>query len=458
MLNASTKEAIKAALAVTLALYLAMWFQLEKSYWAATTVAVMALNETFAHSLQKGRNRVFGAIFGIGYALFLLSVFPQDRFLFIAFYTLFLGLSLFMSSNEKLGYIFVQGFTVCTVICCMGGFNSDYTFYYMVLRIQETALGIMVFTLVYKLVWPITTQTVFIQQYIKLRDTLSLALEKFEDGTLSSDDIKHIRQSENKPHQFLLLPNKDSYELLFYKKKWLERLYEIKIIAYLLENSKANSDELMKYLPYIKHNLSVFCTTKPPQPLLPLSLLESTKHCVTHHPRSYHRTLKQHIQDDSLKVAQGVSMFIASILFWIYLPIPGGFIFPMLAGILAANLPQLPPSVIKDAFWGTIGFGCFYLMQFVFILPSFTEIWQLASFYLINVFAIWMLFKSPRMVIFRVLSVNLLLTFTSGALNLTPSYNISIPLMMMVYLLLVLMIAKLFASLFNPRVSYGLPH
>ncbi|MFS1456420.1 FUSC family protein [Vibrio splendidus] len=70
MFNASTKEAIKAAFSIVIAICLALWFQWEKPYWAAIAVAVMALNESFAHSINKGHNRLMGTLLGIGYAFF----------------------------------------------------------------------------------------------------------------------------------------------------------------------------------------------------------------------------------------------------------------------------------------------------------------------------------------------------------------------------------------------------
>lgn len=85
MFNASTKEAIKAALSIVIAICLALWFQWEKPYWAAIAVAVMALNESFAHSINKGHNRLVGTLLGIGYAFFLITAFSQDRFLFLTF-------------------------------------------------------------------------------------------------------------------------------------------------------------------------------------------------------------------------------------------------------------------------------------------------------------------------------------------------------------------------------------
>ncbi|HCG5516570.1 TPA: FUSC family protein, partial [Vibrio parahaemolyticus] len=73
MLSSSTKEAIKAALSIVVAICLALWFQWEKPYWTAIAVAVMALNESFAHSIHKGHNRVCGTLIGIAYALFLIG-------------------------------------------------------------------------------------------------------------------------------------------------------------------------------------------------------------------------------------------------------------------------------------------------------------------------------------------------------------------------------------------------
>ena len=46
MFTASTKDAIKAALSIVIAICLALWFGWEKPYWAAIAVAVMTLNES----------------------------------------------------------------------------------------------------------------------------------------------------------------------------------------------------------------------------------------------------------------------------------------------------------------------------------------------------------------------------------------------------------------------------
>ncbi|GAM59884.1 hypothetical protein JCM19232_217 [Vibrio ishigakensis] len=45
--------------------------------------------------------------------------------------------------------------------------------------------------------------------------------------------------------------------------------------------------------------------------------------------------------------------------------------------------------------------------------------------------------------------MNMLVVLTASALSLTPSYSITTPLMMVVYLVIVLMLGKLFADLFK---------
>jgi len=51
----------------------------------------------------------------------------------------------------------------------------------------------------------------------------------------------------------------------------------------------------------------------------------------------------------------------------------------------------------------------------------------------------------------RILGINLLVVLTSGALNLTPVYQIQTPLLMLTTLLIILMIGKLFTDLFRVK-------
>ncbi|TKF31589.1 FUSC family protein [Vibrio kanaloae] len=450
MFSTSTKEAIKAALSIVIAICLALWFQWEKPYWAAIAVAVMALNESFAHSINKGHNRLMGTLLGTGYAFFLIAMFSQARFLFLTFFTLFLGVCIFMSSDEKYGYIFSIGFAVCSIISCMGGFDSQVTFYFAVLRIQETLLGVITFSIIYRLVWPVNTEQNFVQRFEVSRETLITAMRNTE--SLDIETLESNIANIDKLYQLLDLPLNGSYHLKENIKDWRLRINEMAHIqARLLELASDELEPIIDWSSLIK-NMERLELIAPK-----LSLIGDVPN-VACKSRDFtwhyeHRTFVQHLNEDGRKVLQGVSMFVTSLLIWIYLPVPGGFIFPMIAGVFSSVLPTMPPSVIKDAFFGVLGTGTSILLQYIFIMPMMSELWQLALFYFINCVVIWKVFATPKLMIHRILGINLLVVLTSGALNLTPIYQIETPLLMLTTILILLMISKLFTDLF--RVKYN---
>lgn len=450
MFNASTKEAIKAALSIVIAICLALWFQWEKPYWAAIAVAVMALNESFAHSINKGHNRLLGTLLGTGYAFFLIAMFSQDRFLFLTFFTLFLGVCIFMSSDEKYGYVFTIGFAVCSIVACMGGFDNQATFHFAVLRMQETILGVITFSVVYRLVWPVNTEQNFIQRFETSREVMLNAMNN--PRHIDIEAVETNTANIEKMFQLIGLPLTGSYRLKEHRQLWCARLNEMaQIQEQLLEQAdKPQSSEID--WPTLVQQLQRFDIKKPSTSLIGhvAFVVRGDKNSIWHHE---HRTFIQHLNEDGRKVLQGVSMFVTSLLIWIYLPVPGGFIFPMLAGVFSSLVPTMPPSIIKDAFFGVIGTGTVILLQYIFLMPMMTELWQLALFYFINIIVIWKVFSTPKLMVHRILGINLLVVLTSGALNLTPAYRIETPLLMLVNIMIILMIAKLFTDLFRVRVT-----
>ncbi|CAH6951685.1 FUSC family protein [Vibrio chagasii] len=450
MFSASTKEAIKAALSIVIAICLALWFQWEKPYWAAIAVAVMALNESFAHSINKGHNRLMGTLLGTGYAFFLIAMFSQDRLLFLTFFTLFLGVCIFMSSDDKYGYIFSIGFAVCSIIACMGGFDNQATFYFAVLRIQETLLGVITFSIVYRLLWPVNTEQQFVQRFESSKETLLSAMRN--PVQLDVEALEASSMNIDKLYQLLNLPLSGSYHLKQNVKAWRLRINEMAHIQERLLELASDEHDGAIHWPILVENMEQLDLMMPHHSLVegePLVMMSNPKVCW----HQEHRTFVQHLNEDGRKVLQGVSMFVTSVLVWIYLPVPGGFIFPMIAGIFSSMLPTMPPSVIKDAFFGVIGTGTVILLQYIFIMPMMTELWQLALFYFINSVVIWKVFATPKLMVHRVLGINLLVVLTSGALNLTPVYRIETPLLMLTTLLIILMIAKLFTDLFRVKAA-----
>ncbi|MCX2757214.1 FUSC family protein [Vibrio sp. Sgm 22] len=450
MFTASTKDAIKAALSIVIAICLALWFGWEKPYWAAIAVAVMALNESFAHAINKGHNRLMGTLLGTSYAFFLIAIFSQDRFLFLTFFTLFLGVCIFMSSDEKYGYIFSIGFAVCSIVACMGGFDSQTTFHFAVLRLQETLLGVVVFSIVYRIVWPVNTELNFVQRFETSKQALLDAMENTDDIDIAA--LESNTANIDKLYQLLDLPLTGSYHLKENIQTWRLRVDEMAHIQDTLLKQSNSESNLGIQWAVLTHNLKTFDVLTPDQSLVEgeLKVMGDQKEVSWHHA---HRTFVEHLNEDRRKVLQGVSMFITSLLIWIYLPVPGGFIFPMLAGVFSSMVPTMPPSVIKDAFYGVLGTGSVILLQYIFVMPLMTELWELGLFYFLNIMVIWKVFATPKLMIHRILGINLLVVLTSGALNLTPTYRIETPLLMLVNIMIILMIAKLFTDLFRVKIT-----
>jgi hypothetical protein len=452
MLNASSKESIKVGLAVTLSVCLALWFGFEKPYWAAIAVVVVSMTENSGYAIQKGRNRLLGTALGIGYAFFLTATFPQDPFLFFTFITLLLAVSVFMSTDPDYGYIFVMGFSVCIIISAMGRFDSATTFYYAILRAQETLLGIIVYSLIFKLIWPVRVEDDFIPLVEEVRKKIPSGLAE-EDKTQRLQISSHLSGIISKLQAQLHLPLGDSYKLREHKKKWKIRLQEMEILnswISLEDKDTLTSDVVEGHKPL----LAGFDTSSPGNSLLlhPEHKDLAERH---HNIRPPRRSLKQRLSEDYPKVLLGVTIFLTTVLLWIYVPIPGGFIFPLIGGALAASFPNLPPVASKQAIFSTIGFGSVFLVEYSLIMPTLTQLWQLALFYFLNTFLIWKVFSKPHHAIPKLLGVILLFILTNGALNLIPVYDVTTPLLMGLNVLIVLIICKTLSNLFSALPTPG---
>lgn len=239
------------------------------------------------------------------------------------------------------------------------------------------------------------------------------------------------------------MPLTGSFELKEHKELWQLRLQELKLITHHLKDVDVESDRA-SYAELYERLLS-FDKHQPDTALIS----DKFSSYLDMHQSWPEKNKLAEFDARMWRVVQGVSMFLAAVALWIYLPVPGGYIFPMLAANLSAMLPTMPAAALKQAFWGVLGFGAVYITEYVFVMPMMTELWELAVFYFINVVVVWKVFNTPALIMQRILGVNMLVVLTASALSLTPSYSITTPLMMVVYLVIVLMLGKLFADLFK---------
>jgi hypothetical protein len=93
--SSRVKAATKTALAMVLAYGVALSMDWHNAYWAGFAVAFCSLS-TVGESLNKGLLRLCGTLLGGLVALTLISMFPQDRWSFLACMTIFIGFCTFM--------------------------------------------------------------------------------------------------------------------------------------------------------------------------------------------------------------------------------------------------------------------------------------------------------------------------------------------------------------------------
>ena len=89
-LNNRTKEAIKTALAMTIAYGVALSMDWPNPHWAGFAVAAISLS-TVGQSLNKGVMRMLGTLLAAAFSLTLIALFPQDRWLFFAVLSAYVG-------------------------------------------------------------------------------------------------------------------------------------------------------------------------------------------------------------------------------------------------------------------------------------------------------------------------------------------------------------------------------
>ena len=153
IISRSIKEAIKTALAITIAYGIALSLDWDSPKWAGIAVAMISL-ATIGQSLNKSALRMLGSFFGAGVALIIIALAAQERWNFIFIFTIYIGFCTYMMSGQKHSYFWhVSGF-VCAIICFSAGPNAENAFNITVLRLQETGLGILVYSVIAFLIWP----------------------------------------------------------------------------------------------------------------------------------------------------------------------------------------------------------------------------------------------------------------------------------------------------------------
>ncbi|MGF1687843.1 FUSC family protein [Photobacterium japonica] len=516
MISQRARLPLKVATALCLAIVTALWLGWERPYWAAFAVIVMAATETAGHSLRKGRHRLLGTLFGVVMAIVLAGLFPQQPLLLLLSYTVFAAFCVYHQTHPHHGYVWSISLMVCSLILVMGKLQPDLTFSVAVLRMQETVLGVLSFTLVFSVLWPASSRRVLYptltQYFTEQHQLLGRAITTLaEQGTLLSpsalsESMKRLTRLDD----LLQAADADSYLIHAKRADWQALLTHLNEWAMLCGHLADTLPLLPTLEPHtgtyqlsaqflmrsqqraawaqalLAHASDPTHTYVGESPLNTLAALDSTEqdstpypsacdtktHSLQHHAALMQlarllakmdvlhgkivATLQQALDDTALTPRQrhvsstssashafvqkktrwnlnpenaihalkiSVIIGICTAL-WIAVPMPGGPMVLLLGAILGSVILSLPFANARSLLITMVGWSVIMLAQYVFIMPLFFEIWQLAAFYFVNTFAIWYIFAQPQQLLMRLLGAQHLVLMTNGAMQLTPRFDI----------------------------------
>ncbi|HRD89882.1 MAG TPA: FUSC family protein [Accumulibacter sp.] len=165
LLSERFRQSVRVALAMVLAYYIGLSMGWEKPHWAGLAVALCSLG-TVGASLRKGLLRINGTFLAGAVALLLLALLPQDRWPYLFVTTTFAAFCTYMMGHSSRWYFWSIAGYVMPLLALASGAEGASAFETVILRLQQTTLGVVVFTVVSVLLWP---------QHLapKLRNTIS---------------------------------------------------------------------------------------------------------------------------------------------------------------------------------------------------------------------------------------------------------------------------------------------
>lgn len=225
-MSIKSKEAIKTGLALTLVFGIAMQAGWMNPSWAGWAVAVIAL-PTAGQSINKGILRLVGTIPGCIAALAILSLVPQSRWGFILLLCAWMFFTAYMMiGSKKNSYFWVMAASTCLVITGSG--SSEDLFLNAVFRTVETAMGVVVYTLIAVFLWPQTNLGAIKKTSGELVATLTGLYRANRDAMIGRDAGEgghqalqgQVVQQLGQFTQVLQAEGSESYEIYELRRVW----------------------------------------------------------------------------------------------------------------------------------------------------------------------------------------------------------------------------------------------
>jgi uncharacterized membrane protein YccC len=457
-LSTRSKEATKTGLAMAIAYGISLQMDWDKPYWAAFAVAFISL-PTAGQSLHKGTLRMFGTLVAGVAALILIALFPQERWWFMVFLSIYIGFCTYRMTGKKNQYFYQVMAFVCAIICFDGGANSLNAFQTTVARIQQTGMGILVYTLVSVFLWPRTTGGELNDASRKLVAVQRGLFETYRALMIGKDpslDSLSQRMQEvqllTRLEQALEAAEADSYDVWEVRYQWRHSEIDQLDLNKLLPNLEAVCAELEMRFEKIQGMLA---GEAPAQALKPIALaVDKTELAARSHferaalavtktqldrLEALSRSLFECVEDingfsrqssvpprdkaprpglaldpDRIgAVARVLAGLWFAFLIWVYIDPPGhtSFVVMIVAmGLGLARFPQLPvsktflPALLSCGFAGGV---------YIFVMPHLSGYLQLGLMIFAVTFGIAYLFSTPQQGLSRAFGLAFFAVLTS---------------------------------------------
>ncbi|MBW2629090.1 MAG: FUSC family protein [Deltaproteobacteria bacterium] len=200
-LSANAKEAIKVGLAIVITYGLALRFAWMSPTWAAIAVAFIS-QPGEGQSLYKGMLRAVGTFVAFFWGLFLLALFPQDRWLLLIATSPVLGYFTYRMKGQNDYLWFVAGF-VTPMIIMAGPSAPGHAFEFASYRTLETLIGIGVWALISTFIWPVTNLGTLKSATDKLLATQQKVLEGCHQAVIGNSPANPLPSLQSQEAQLV---------------------------------------------------------------------------------------------------------------------------------------------------------------------------------------------------------------------------------------------------------------
>ncbi|MBE0462984.1 MAG: FUSC family protein [Halomonadaceae bacterium] len=191
----AVKFAIKTTLAMMLALYVALWFDLERPYWALMSAAFLQIRPMSGMVIEKGICQLGGTFIGAVAGIIIMALFAQARIPALITLTGWIMLCTYVGSLWRNNYTYgclMAAVTAMLIVVISSGSTPAGIFDIAVARLSELGLGAVCAMLVSSLLWPSHVGTHLATQ------ADSVINEAFEHAALrleASDDIPAMQKA-----------------------------------------------------------------------------------------------------------------------------------------------------------------------------------------------------------------------------------------------------------------------